>query len=151
TGQLDQDPILALPLDRGLRHTELIDAVADRLEPHPDGLVALRGDLARAQCQDHSTRRLIALLGIEDTHGAEDVLRLGPGLWGRQLYHQFRASSTIDATYADPLLFQLRAQHVTLASDVRLESLVDIDAKHEVDAALQVQSEVDGLLGGIHD
>src|SRR5262249_4569549 len=150
-GQLDQDAILALPLDRWLGHSELIHAVADRLEPYTNGLVALCGDLTLAETQDHPTRRLVALLRLEHARRPEHVLCLGPVLRRRQLHNQLRTSAPLDPADADALLLELGADQVPLAPDKRLECLVDIDAKHEMDAALQVEAQVDRFLRWVEE
>src|SRR5258706_104127 len=54
--QLDQDLIRALPRDRGLAHAELIDAVANRLEPLTDGVVAQLADPAIVHHEAEPTR-----------------------------------------------------------------------------------------------
>src|SRR5262249_4343399 len=109
-------------------------------------LVTLRGDFALPETQHDATRRLVALLRLEDARCAQHGLRLGPVLRGRKLHDQLRAPAPLDPAHADALLLELGADQVSLASDVRLERLVDIDAEHEVDAALQVEAQVDRLL-----
>src|SRR5206468_2847719 len=57
--QLDQDLIRALARDRGLAHTELIDAVADGLEPLTDGVVAQLAGAPLAHHEPEGSGRLI--------------------------------------------------------------------------------------------
>ena len=81
--QLDQDLIRALPRDRGLAHAELIDTVANRLEPLTDGVVAQLADPAIVHHEAEPTRRLIVVTPLEGSelrhHGPGVVPRLRVG------------------------------------------------------------------------
>ena len=59
--QLDQDLVGALARDRGLGHAELIDAVADRLQPLADGVVAELLDLPLDHHEREATGRLVLI------------------------------------------------------------------------------------------
>src|SRR6266545_3754309 len=157
TRELDQDAVVALLLNRGLRHPELVHAVADRLQPLAHREVPERGDLLRPERQHHAARRLIGLLDLEPPRLAEHALRVVPGLGRRELDHEVGGAAPLDAARADPLLLQLATDRVALPLRLGLERLVHVHAEHEVNATLQVQPQVDRLLrrvevpDGAHD
>src|SRR6266542_708731 len=144
--ELDQDAVVSLLHDGGLGHPELVHAVADRLQPLPHGEAAERRDLFRPERQHHAAGRLIGLLHLEAALVAEHALRVIPGLRRGQLHDELGAAPALDAAHADALLLQVGAHGVALALHLGLERLVHVHAEHEVDAALQVQPEVDRLL-----
>src|SRR5436309_13248314 len=63
--QLDQDPLGPLPRDGGFRHAELVDAVADRLEPLADRVVAEPADHALAHDELEAARGLVLVAPLE--------------------------------------------------------------------------------------
>ena len=141
--QLDQDPLAPLPRDRGLRDAELVDAIADRLQPLADRVVAQPVDHTLAHHELEAPRGLVLVAPLE-------VLQLGrrgqgvvPALRARQLDDHRRVALAREALDRDALALErgleILGGTVGLARDV----LVGLDAEHEVDAALQVEAEVD--------
>ena len=148
-GQLDQDAVLPLLLDRRLRDAELVDPVADGLEPLSDGEVSQGGDLARLHRQDGAPGRLVAFLHLEATLLPQHGLRVGPGLRRGELDDELGGAAALDLGHADALFFEAVAHRVAHPIYLGLDRLVDVHAQHEVDAALEVEAEVDALAGRV--
>src|SRR5262249_19586632 len=150
-GELDQDPVLALLLDGRLGDAELVDAVPDRLERLAHGQVAELDDLARPEDQHDAARRLVGFLRLEDPDVGEDALGVLP-LRGRgELDGQLGGAAALDARDGDALPLELAADGVAGAVDLGGQRLVHLDAQHEVDAALEIEAEVDGPLRRVEE
>ena len=145
-GELDEDPVVALLLDGGLGHAELVDAVADGLEGLPDGEVAQCGDLAGPVGEDGPPRRRIALATSKAPNSREHRLRRRPRLGRGELDQELAGAAALDPGHGHALLLERGAETVGGALDLDRQGLVEIDAEDEVDASLEVEAEVHGLL-----
>ncbi len=144
--QLHQDAVLALLLDRGLGHPELVDAVPDRLEPLPHREIADLGRLARLQRHHDPAGRLVRLLALEVAQDlADGGERRVPALGRADLDHELGGAASLDLGDRDALLVELGPDAVARPFHLRLHRLGHVDAQHQVDAALQIEPEVDGL------
>src|SRR5262249_6360109 len=82
---------------------------------------------------------------VEDPDLPEDSLGVVPRLRRGKLDGQFGASAALESADADALLCEVGADRIAGALDLSLEGLVHVDAEHQMDAALQVQPQVDRL------
>ncbi len=142
--ELDEDPIVALLLDGRLGDAELVHAIADGLEALPDGQLLELSDLARAHGEDDSARRLIRLLGLEGCELGHRGLGRAPRLGRGQLHHQLGGTAPLDALDGHAALLQRGARAGGRPLHLRLQRLVEVDAQDEMDAALEVEPEIDG-------
>ena len=141
--QLDQDLIRALARDRGLAHTELIDAVADGLEPLTDGVVAQLAGAPLAHHEPEGSGRLIVVAPLERLELRHDGPGVVPRLGAGELDPDRGIALARDALDGDALALERRLE--VLGRPIRLTGHVPVrlHAEHEVDPALQIEPEVD--------
>ena len=147
--QLDDDLVAAVALDDGLGHAELVDAVADGLDRLVDGLVA--------QCLHghglHGHRRRGPVEGVVPFAGEEVELLAGFAfLVGvKSLQGQFaRALAAGDGAEGDRVFLKGVSQAQGHLVGVHAHGVLGQDLHDQVDAALEVQSQVDLVLN-VHE
>ena len=149
TRQLDQDAVLALPSDRRLGHPELVDAVADRLDALPDREVRDGPCLALRHREREPRGGLVRALHLQGAELASGRERVVPPLRGRELHGELAALAG-HARDADALALKGGLEVLGGALELVLDRLVDLDAEHEMDAALQIEAQIDALLRRVH-
>jgi len=85
SGKLNEDPVRALPRDGRFRHAELVDAVANRLQTLPDGVVGEAARLPIAHGHRESPGRLVLAAALERLELGSHRLRVVPRLRRGQL------------------------------------------------------------------
>ena len=142
-GQLDEDAILPLALDRRLLGAGLVDAAADDLDRLLDGLAAARLGRDRAELHragaigrnfhdevrvvlGESAFRLLDAVGVADRKGD-------------------RVAFDIEAGISDMGIAQCIADAVGNRVEALALRRIDIDVKQEIGAAAQVEAERDLL------
>src|SRR5207245_8871346 len=89
--------------------------------------------------------RLVGCLGLELPEILERGLRLPPRLRGGELDDELGGASPLHRLDGDAFLLERAADAVAHPLDLELEGLVDVHAEDEMDAALKVESEVEGV------
>ena len=97
--ELDEDAIVALLLDGRLGHAELVDAVADGLEPCRDGQLALGVVTSRVGAWRGRARPAAwsASFGLEGRQLVGRRSGAVPGLSGGELDHELGGAPALDA------------------------------------------------------
>ena len=148
-GQLDDEPLVALALDDRLGHAELVDAVADRFEGLVDGLVAEIDVHERLDRHGGLVAEERVIPVLEEL--VEDVLDLSFLVGNRAAQDELSRPGLGDAGEGQALLLQLLLQPGDLLVGFGADGVVGDDLHQEVDAAAQVQAEVDLLADGDGD
>ena len=149
SGQLDQDPVVALGDDLGLRHAELVHAVADRLEALVEGCLLDVGDPLLAELQGHLLAPLDGLGGLDLQVGeliGEDLLEIGPGFPGRQLNGDAVVGLALHAAEADALLHEPFLEGIGEPFHGPFHGLLRVHLEDQVHAALKIEPQVDAVL-----
>ena len=148
--ELHQDAVLALLLDGRLGDAELVDAVADGLEPLAHRQIADVLGLARLERQHHAAGGLIGFLPVE---GGQDLVgrlhRRVPALRRGELEDELGGAAPLDPRDADAALLQLGLRGVPRPLDLGFEGLVHVHPEDQMDAPLEVQAQVDRLGGRV--
>ena len=144
-GELDDDPLRALPLDERLGDAELVDAVADGLPDLVDGLVLEELDDRRLQGEGQLVPGEgvipVPRVLVDEVPGLAFLVRGGPGedepagpLLGGRLE-------------GDVVLLEQLLEPGDLLVGFDVDGVVGDDLEDQVDAALEVQAELDLVLG----
>ncbi len=149
-GKLDQDAVVALALKDRLADSELVDAVAHRLQRLAHGVVLNRGDLLVAQpvvLLDIAT----AAVQCQRFQGGEIVLHhgvdLGAGFLIVDRHHDPVIPFPGNPFEDDVLVAQQGVHLVDHAVESAFDRLVDLNPEDQMHPPLQVKPQMDGIKG----
>ena len=140
-----ETPILALTGDRRLGDPELVDAIADRLDALPHGVVPELGDVPLAHGEGEAPGRLVPLADVEGAELAGHRQRVVPAGDVRQLDHDAAESCAGDSLDAHALALEAALEILGGPLGLGADVLVDLHPEDQVDAALQVEPQIDRL------
>ena len=145
-GKLDEDAVTALSGDGRLGHAELVHAVSQALEHLRHGVFLHLGHEAGTHGEREAPRRLVLVADLEVLKLGGHRQRVVPRLRRRQLDRHGARPLDGGAPDGHASTIQRRLEVLGGALGLGGQGLVGVDPQHEMNAALQVEAEIDPFL-----